>query len=68
MTPSEIDPASFQFVAQRLNHCVTACPCSVFFIIYLLAIRKYLQIHYFLLANVLVFLPYLGGVQRPHPS
>jgi hypothetical protein len=26
MTPSEIDPATFQFVAQCLNHCATACP------------------------------------------
>jgi hypothetical protein len=35
----------------------------IFFIIYLKAITKY-----FLLANVLVFLQYLGGAQRPHPS
>jgi hypothetical protein len=25
MTPSGIDPANFQFVAQCLNHCATAC-------------------------------------------
>jgi hypothetical protein len=27
VTPSEIDPATFRFVAQCLNHCATACPC-----------------------------------------
>jgi hypothetical protein len=26
MKPSEIDPATFRFVAQCLNHCATACP------------------------------------------
>jgi hypothetical protein len=26
MTPSVIDPATFRFVAQCLNHCATACP------------------------------------------
>jgi hypothetical protein len=26
VTPSEINPATFRFVAQCLNHCVTACP------------------------------------------
>ena len=26
MTPSGIEPATFQFVAQRLNHCATAVP------------------------------------------
>ena len=28
MTPSGIEPATFQFVAQYLNHCVTAVPCK----------------------------------------
>ena len=27
MTPSGIEPATFQFVAQHLNHCATAVPC-----------------------------------------
>jgi hypothetical protein len=26
ITPSGIDPATFRFVAQYLNHCATACP------------------------------------------
>jgi hypothetical protein len=26
MTQSGIDPATFRFVAQYLNHCATACP------------------------------------------
>ena len=26
VTPSGIEPATFRFVAQRLNHCVTAVP------------------------------------------
>jgi hypothetical protein len=28
VTPSGIDPATFRFVAQYLNHCATACPQS----------------------------------------
>jgi hypothetical protein len=31
LTPSGIDPATFWFVAQRLNHCATACPCAVLY-------------------------------------
>jgi len=26
MTPAEIEPATFRFVAQHLNHCATAVP------------------------------------------
>jgi hypothetical protein len=26
VTPSGIEPATFRFVAQFLNHCATACP------------------------------------------
>jgi len=26
MTPAGIEPATFRFVAQHLNHCVTAVP------------------------------------------
>ena len=26
LTPAEIEPATFRFVAQQLNHCATAVP------------------------------------------
>jgi len=29
MTPSEIEPATFRFVAQQLNHCATAVPNNI---------------------------------------
>ena len=29
LTPSGIEPATFRFVTQRLNHCVTAVPVNV---------------------------------------
>jgi len=29
MTPSGIEPATFRFVAQHLNHCATAVPLSI---------------------------------------
>jgi len=29
MTPSGIEPATFRFVAQRLNHCATAVPPNI---------------------------------------
>jgi len=29
MTPSGIEPATFRFVVQRLNHCATAVPKSM---------------------------------------
>jgi hypothetical protein len=32
MTPSGIDPATFWFVAQCLNHCATACPFYYFLV------------------------------------
>jgi len=28
MTPAEIEPATFRFIAQHLNHCATAVPPS----------------------------------------
>ena len=31
MTPSGIEPATFQFVAQHLNHCATAVPLYVMY-------------------------------------
>jgi len=29
MTPSGVEPATFRFVAQRLNHCATAVPSDI---------------------------------------
>jgi len=28
LTPAGIEPATFQFVAQHLNHCATLCPLA----------------------------------------
>ena len=40
MTPSEIEPATFRFVAQHINHCATAVPSSVSsFIIIIFALK-----------------------------
>jgi len=33
MTPAGIEPATFRFVAQRLNHCATAVPFQIHIII-----------------------------------
>jgi len=33
MTPSGIEPGTFRFVAQHLNHCATAVPPSPFILI-----------------------------------
>jgi len=30
MTPSEIERATFQFVAQHLNHCATVVPSTIY--------------------------------------
>jgi len=30
MTPADIEPATFQFVAQHLNHCATAVPTTTY--------------------------------------
>jgi len=31
MTPAGIEPATFRFAAQHLNHCATAIPCFLLF-------------------------------------
>jgi len=35
MTPAGIEPATFQFVAQHLNHCATAVPIYIYIYIYI---------------------------------
>ena len=32
MTPAGIEPATFQFVAQHLNHCATAVPTFIWYV------------------------------------
>jgi len=34
MTPSGIEPATFRFVAQHLNHCATAVPDKYMYLTY----------------------------------
>jgi len=39
MTQSGIEPATFRFVEERINHCATAVPCvtlDLFLIVYIL--------------------------------
>ena len=35
MTPAGIEPATFQFVAQNLNHCATAIPNICRYMVYM---------------------------------
>jgi hypothetical protein len=44
MAAKGIDPATFQFVAQCLNHCATACPTG--FVIFLLNKRAQIKDSY----------------------
>jgi hypothetical protein len=46
MTPSGIEPTTFQFVAQNLNHCATAVPLVS------LLLRTCLIFRYFLVCNI----------------
>ena len=41
MTPSGIEPATFGFVAQRLNHCATAVPEIIIIIIIIIIINNF---------------------------
>jgi hypothetical protein len=36
MTPSGIEPATFRFVAQNINHCATAVPIIMMYIYYII--------------------------------
>ena len=47
MTPSGIEPATFRFVAQRLNHCATADPQI------LLRVRQFTR-HHSICPNVMI--------------
>ena len=57
MTPSGIEPATFRFVAQHLNHCVTPAPTWDMSIYIFLFNRTTLQ----------VFVTYLTGALNVHP-
>jgi len=50
MTPSGIEPATFRFVVQRLNHCATAVPQTVLISLYsinwLVSVTQTHYVHY----------------------
>jgi len=50
MTPAEVDSATFRFVAQHLNHCVTA-------VMYLYGLWMFLQT-----VNEILFVPQLYSI------
>ena len=39
MTPTGIEPATFRFVAQHLNHCATAVPNRIEYQVYFLGVE-----------------------------
>ena len=58
LTPSGIEPATFRFVADRLNHCATAVPNNSMYLMYPTAVvfcRKYTFIHFTFLESISYF-------------
>ena len=51
MTPAGIEPATFRFVARHLNHCATAFPLSVQYVISLL----FASLYYFQITRLKFF-------------
>ena len=41
MTPAGIEPATFRFVAQHLNHCATAVPVVIIYYLNFLQARRF---------------------------
>jgi len=55
MTPFGIEPATFRFVAQQLNHCATAVPLNYIYIILSYIILYYIILYYIILYYIILY-------------
>jgi hypothetical protein len=64
MTPAGIEPATFRFVAQYVNHCATALPhIYIYICVYIMYVCMYMDVSGELYAFVYVNLETAGGVR-----